>query len=207
MITLRKIAQEVIRLESGGDVSDDSQLSEAYTILMVRQAANKAIAPLIYANVNDGDRGTLPLLIVGLSADVEGTVPNRYVVLPEVYHHYAFGKGLYGIAPIEDPTNHFIPRGNPSVSRNLPCADLEPDQNSYYTEGLRAYFDGNMDLSKVLVKVLMAAPESVGPDDNLPIYPELEYDIIMLTRQMLQNRPIQDKILDGNTDIGVKTAN
>ena len=205
MRTLRMIAQEAIRMESGGDVSDDSRFSEPYTILMARQAANKLISPLIYANMNEGDRGTLPLLIVGYEVPVTGTVPNRKVTLPEVYNNHAFGKGLYGIAPIEDPTNHFIPRNSPAVSRNLPCADLEPGQNSYYTEGLTAYFDENMDFKKVLVKVLMAAPDSVGPDDNLPIYPEMEYDIIMMVRQMLRDQPLQDRILDGNPDIGVKT--
>lgn len=206
MRTLRQIAQEAHRLESGGDLSDDTRFSEPYTIMLVRQAANKLIAPLIFANLNsEGDRGTLPLLVVGYEVSVTGTVPNRKVTLPEAYNNYAFGKGLYGIAPIEDPTNHFIPRNSPAVSRNLPCADLEPDQNSYYTEGLTAYFDENMDFKKVLVKVIMAAPSSVGADDNLPIYPEMEYDIIMMVRQMLRDQPLQDKILDGNSDIGVKT--
>lgn len=205
MRTLRQIAQEAIRLESGGDVSDDSKFSEAYTIMIARQAANKLISPLVFANLNnEGDRGALPLLIVGYQVDVTGTGQNRKVTLPEAYNNYAYGKGLYGIAPIEDPTNHFIPRNSPSVSRNLPCADLEPGQNSYYTEGLTAYFDENMDFKKVLVKVIMGAPSSIGVDDSLPIYPELEYDIIMLVRQMLRDQPIQDKILDGNADIGVK---
>lgn len=207
MRTLRQIAQEVHRIESGGDVSDDSRFSEAYTIMLVRQAANKLIAPLVFANLNsEGDRGTLPLLIVGYEVSVTGTVPNRKVTLPEAYNNHAFGKGLYGIAPIEDPTNHFIPRNSPAVSRNLPCADLEPDQNSYYTEGLTVYFDENMDLKKVLVKVIMAAPSSVGADDPLPIYPEMEYDIIMMVRQMLRDQPIQDRILDGNADIGTKVG-
>jgi len=39
-ITIRKIAQEVIRLESGGDRSMDSQLSEGYVMTMVRQASS-----------------------------------------------------------------------------------------------------------------------------------------------------------------------
>jgi len=206
MITLRKIAQEAMRLESGGDLSEDTRFSEAYTILMARQAANKMISPLIYANMNEGDRGNLPLLIVGIQATVTGTVPNRKITLPETYNNLAFGKGLVGIAPVEDPTHHFIPRNNPSVSRNLPCADLEPGQNSFYTEGLTAYFDENMDKKVVLVKVQMAAPDSIGPDDNLPIYPEMEYDIIMMVRQMLRDQPVQDKVLDNNSDISVKVA-
>lgn len=204
MITLRKLAQEALRFESGGDLSIDSQLSEAYAILVARQAANKFLAPMIYGQMAEGDRGTLPLLIAGYQVTVQGTVPNRYITLPEFYQNMPFNKGLHGIAPIEDPTNHFIPRNNPAVTRNLPCADLEPDQNSYYTEGLTVYFDENMDLKKVLVKLLVAAPDSIGPDDSLPIFPEMQYDLVMMVRQMMREQPIQDKILDGNADIGVK---
>lgn len=206
MITVRQLAQEVMRLESGGDVSDDSQLLEGYVMLLVRQAANKLIAPLIFSKMAEGDRGPLQMLIVGYEVDVSGQEPNKYLDLPEFYQNLPFNKGLYGIAPIEDPTNHFIPRNNPSVTQNLPCADLEPDQNSYYTEGLRVYFDKSMELAKVLVKLMVVAPDSITPDAALPIYPEMQFDIIALTRQMLRDQPIQDKILDNNPDIGVKTG-
>lgn len=205
-VTLRKIAQEAMRYENGGDLSEDTRFSESYTILLARQAANKLISPLIFANMNEGDRGGLPMLIAGIQATVTGTVPNRKITLPDAYNNLPFGGGVVGIAPVEDPTNHFIPRNSPSVSRNLPCADLEPGQNSYYVEGLTAYFDENMDKKIVLVKVRMAAPDSIGADDSLPIYPEMEYDIIMLVRQMLRDQPVQDKILDNNADIGVKVA-
>lgn len=204
MITIRKIAQEIIRIESGGDQSNDSQLSEAYIILMVRQAANKLLAPLIYARYNEDDRTGIEMMIATYEVNVQGTIPNKYIDLPEFYISLPFNKGIRGISPIEDRTNEFIPRHNPAVTRSLPCADLEKGQHSYFTEGLKVYFDGNFDSKKVLLKLVVAAPDSIPVDDPLPIYPEMQSDIISMVRQMLLNQPIQDKILDNNKDVGVK---
>jgi len=85
MVTLQQLAWEVIRLESGGSQSDDSELSEAYVIKMLRQAANKLLSPIIYNNLNSDDRGTLPLVIASYTVDVQGSHPNRYLDLPEFY--------------------------------------------------------------------------------------------------------------------------
>ena len=205
MITLRQIAQEVMRLESGGDVSNDSQLNEGYVIRMVRQASNKFLQAKIYERLNEDDRSSIQLMIASYEVDVAGEMPNKYIDLPDFYMNLPFNKGLHAIAPVEDPTNHFIPRHNPAVSMNLPCADLDPGQYSYWTKGLRVYFDGDqVDFGKVLVDLVVASPDNIEPDDALPIYPEQQYDLILLVRQMLLNRPLQDRILDNNADVGVK---
>lgn len=204
-ITLRKLAQEVIRIESGGDPSNDSQLSEAYIILMARQACNKVLQAKIYEKLNEDDRSTLHLMLATYTVTVAGDSPNKYITLPDFYMSLPFNKGLHAIATVEDPTNFFIPRHNPSVSRTLPCADLEPGQYSYWTKGMKVYFDGDeVDFGVVLVDLVVAAPDNVAADDALPIYPDQQADVILLTRQMLSNRPVQDKILDNNADIGVR---
>ncbi len=206
MITLRKLALEVMRLESGGDQSADSQLSEAYVILMLRQASNKFLQTKVFEKLNEDDRSQLQLMVASYEVDVQGDNPSKYIDLPEFYMNLPFNRGLAAIAPIDDPTNHFIPRLNPAVSRNLPCADLDPGQYSYWSKGLKVYFDGDqVDFGKVLVDLVVASPDSIGPDDALAIFPEQQYDLIMMVRQMLQNRPLQDKLLDGNADVGVKT--
>jgi hypothetical protein len=205
-VTLRKLAQEVIRLESGGDPSNDTQLSEPYVILMVRQASNRFLKPMILEAMAQDDRSTLPLMVIRYEVAVSGTNPNKYITLPDFYINLPFNKGIRGVAPIQDPTNEMIPRHNPAVSRNLPCADLNTGQFSYYTEGNKVYFDNDIEFGKVLLKLVVASPDSVGEDDFLPIYPEHQYDLIMLVRQMLANAPIQDKVLDNNKDIGVRTA-
>jgi len=204
MITLQKVAAEIIRLESGGSQSDDSELSEAYVILMCRQAANKLLVPIIYNQLNGDDRGTLPLVIASYTVDVQGSHPNRYIDLPEFYQALPFNKGLYGIAPVDNRSKHFIPRHNPGVSYGLPCADLDPGMYSYFTEGLKVYFDDVMDLKKVLVKLLVVAPDNIAKTDSLPIYPEMQADLILMVRQMIANTPPQDRRLDGSPDIGIK---
>lgn len=203
-ITVRKLAQEIIRLESGGDQSNDSQLSEGYVMTMVRQASNKFLKNMILENYAEDDRSTLPLMVVRYTVDVAGTNPNKYITLPDFYIHLPFNKGLRGVALVEDPTNEGIPRHNPGVSRNLPCADLGPGEFSYYAEGYKIYFDDNFEYGKVLLKLVVASPDSIAADDSLPIYPEHQADLIVMVRQMIANRPIQDKILDNNADIGVK---
>lgn len=207
MITLRKLSAEIIRLESGGDVSDDSQLSGAYVILLIRQAANTLLHGKIYERLNtsdEGDRSSPQMMIASYEVDVQGDIPNKYITLPEFYQNLPFNKGLHAIAPVDDPTNFFIPRHNPSVSRLLPCAELEDDQYSYWTKGLKVYFDETMDLAMVLVDLLVVAPDSIGIDDALPIYPEMQFEIIAMVRQILKNQPLQDRILDNNADISVK---
>lgn len=204
MITIQKLAAEIIRLESAGSKSDDSEFSEAYVILMVRQAANKLLTPIIYNNINGDDRGVLPLVIASYTVSVSGSYPNRYIDLPEFYQSLPFNKGLYGIAPVTNRSKHFIPRHNPGVSRELPCADFDEGTYSYFTEGLRVYFDNNMSLEKVLVKLLVVAPDNIGIGDSLPIFPEMQTDLIMMVRQMLANQPLQDRRLDGSPDIAVK---
>jgi hypothetical protein len=206
MITLRQIAAEIIRIESGGDQSIDSQLSEGYVVLMIRQALNKMMPGKVFERLSNDDRSALQLITVPYEVTVVGSSPNQYIDLPEFYENLPNNKGFVSVAPIDDPSNHFIPRSQPGVTRNLPCADLDPGTNSYWSRGFRVFFDNDIDLGKVLVELVVAAPDSIGINSSLPIYPEMQYDLIMMVRQMLANQPVQDKVLDGNKDIGVKTA-
>lgn len=204
MITLQKIAREVIRLESGGDQSNDSQLNEAYIVLLARQAANKLLSTKIYERLNEDDRTIPEAAWATYEISVLGDAPNKYIDLPEIPINTPMDAGLR-IAPIEDPTNHFIPRHQPGVSRNLPCADLDPGQVSFWRKGKRVYFDGDeMELGKIMADIAVIAPDNVTPTDPLPMYPEQQFDLILMVRQMLQGQPIQDKILDNNKDVGVR---
>ncbi len=209
MITLRKIAAEIRRLESGGDLSADSQLSEAYVVLMCRQVLNKMLAPRIWEKKNEEDRSTMHLMVATYIVDVESGSEDddasNFITLPDFYQLLPFNEGLVGIAPVYDPTNYFLPRLTPSVTRGLECALLEEGQNSYWSKGFKVFFDDSMDLEKVMVDLLVAAPDQIGIDDPLPIYAEMQADLIQGVRQLLKGSPPQDKRLDNNADMGIKT--
>lgn len=197
MITVRQLAQEIIRLENSIEPAVTTQYNEQYIMRLVRQAANTFLQPMVFGNMANDDRGSLPMLIVGYEVSVQGEDTHKYITLPEFFQQLLFNKGLKGIAPIEEPTNEWIPRQQPGVSHNLACADAE-QQPTYWQEGLRVYFDKEIDLGKVLVKLVVAAPDSVLPDAPLPLYAEMQAPIIQLVRQMMQNRrPLEDnKVLE-----------
>jgi len=201
-ITLRKLAREIIELESGGAQSVDSNLSELYVIQYIRQASNTVLAPRIYEKLASDDRSLLQLMVVTYTVTVQtqkyGQKAQKYITLPEFYMSLPFNKGLAAVAPVDDPTNHGIPRLSPAVSKDLPCADLDPGQFSYWNKGLNVYFDNDGPiLGKVLVDLVVASPDSVGPDDVLPIFPEHQTEIIKEVRMMLKTMAPQDRILDG----------
>lgn len=205
MSTLRSLAQQIIRLENGGPVSDQSVWDEGHVMALVRQGANLMLNPIILGQMSDDDRSAPPLLIVRYTVDVleDGDSAHSYIELPEFYKHLSFNRGLKGISLVEEPDQEMIPRQQPGVSRGLACADAE-QQLTYFQEGTRILFDKPIDVAKVLLKLLVAAPSSIGPDAALPIYKEMEGVIITWVRQQLANRPIQDRILDGNPDAGVR---
>lgn len=204
MITLRQIALEIIELESGGARNDDSNLSLPYVVLYVRQFSNTVLAPRVFEKLAVDDRSLLQLMIASYTVSVQGTGSTKYITLPEFYMSLPFNKGLAAVAPVDDPTNHFIPRNSPAVSKNLPCADLEPGQFSYWTKGMNVYFDNDLEFGKVLVDLVVASPDSIGLDDPLPIYPEHQAQIIRMVRAELKSMPLQDRRLDGSPDIGTK---
>ena len=205
MITLRQICRQIIELESGGAQNVDSNLSEAYIIQYIRQMSNTVLKPRIYENLSQDDRSVLALMVASYEVVVKGTTPNKYIDLPEFYMSLPFNKGLAAVAPIDDPTNFFIPRLNPAVSKNLPCADLDPGQYSYYAKGMKVFFDNDgFEFGKVLVDLVVASPDSIGVDDSLPLFPEHQIEIIQKVREMLKTMPPQDKLIDSNPDKSVK---
>lgn len=209
MISLKKLAYEAQRLEYGEFWNDDdSQLSINYTILIARQILNKLLSAKVYENLNNDDRGGLDLITVQYTVTVVGESPSKYITIPEFYNgNLPFNKGIVGVATVEDATNFGIPRRNPSVSRNLPCSDLEPGQFSWWTSGLKIYFDSYFEYNKVLLYLLVAAPDTIGVDDILPIYPEMQADLLtMLRAEITDRKGIQAKLADPNTESGQVTV-
>ncbi len=203
MITLRKIAFEFRRMMAGGDPGPDFHIPEAYAILLARQGLQALIRPIILDNLNQDDRSSLPMYIATYEVNVQGEVGHQFLELPEWYIRLPYNKGLHGIAPIEEPTNFYIPRHNPQVTYNLDCADVE-GQRSYYAIGMKVYLDKEEEKSKLLVYLVIPAPDSITEDASLPMFPEQQFELLALMRQLWANEPIQDKIIDGNKDLQVR---
>lgn len=203
MITLRKLAYEFRRMEAGGDPGPDFHIPEAYAVLLARQALQALVGARIF-HIDPDDRSTAPMYIATYTVNVEEDAShNKYIDLPDWYIRLPFNKGLHGVAPVENPTQFYVPRRNPEVTYNLDCADAE-GQKTYYVIGQRVYLDKQEELGKLLVYLVIPAPDSVGEDDPLPMFPEQQVEVLTIMRQVWANDRIQDKIIDGNNDIGTK---
>jgi hypothetical protein len=202
MITPRKLAYEFRRMMAGGDPGPDFHIPEAYAILLARQGLQALVAARIFPQDQD-DRSNAPMYIAQYEVNVLGEFGHQYLDLPDWYLRMPFNKGLHGIAPVQEPTQHYIPRHNPQVTYNLDCADVE-GQRSYWVIGQRVHLDKEEEKAKLLVYLLIPAPDSIGDDDPLPMFPEQQFELLGLMRQLWANEPIQDKIIDGNKDIGIK---
>jgi len=210
MITLNKIAYQFIRKQSGGDKIKDSQIRKNYVILLARQALNSLIKPVFFENLQMGDRGTIPMFICSYDVDVkdEDITERKYIDIPEFYIHLPYNKGLRSISPVDDPLNTFKPRHNPMVTQGLPAGKLA-GHYGYYVEGMKSFFDEKVDqdgVEKVTIKLLVAAPDTLGKDDPLPIYAEQQVQLFALLQQLWADAPPQDKLVDENADyLGVRT--
>ncbi len=205
MTSLKKLAYEILRLEYGENVAtDDSQLSPNYVMLLCRQACNIVLKKYIYERINEDDRSSPTMFIVRYTVNTSGSSGSKTLTLPEFYQHLPFNKGLHGIATTVAPTTFFIPRHSPEVSNGLPCADLEPGQHSFWTMGFTVSFSSQMNESSVYVYLLVAAPDTIGATDSLPLYADMQIEVINIVRQMIRDgkQPLQERVMDPDTDFG-----
>ncbi|HDZ26201.1 hypothetical protein LCGC14_1022960 [marine sediment metagenome] len=202
MITLNKLAYQIMRIPSGGDRLKDSQINKAYVILHCRQELNALIKPFLFDNMKMGVRSTLPMFIgnYDLTVKEESDPPKRiYLDVPEVYIHIPpYNMGLYSVHPVGRPFDVVIPRHNPQVSQKLEAGELQ-GQAGYYVEGLKLYFDQakGENITKIMtLKIIIGAPDTIGIDDALPIYPEQQGILQDMVLAKLSQMGPQDKIVD-----------
>jgi len=116
------------------------------------------------------------------------------------YMSMKFNNGVR-ISPMKAPNKRFIPISNPGVTSNLLHGDLERESQGFYLEGQKAFFMRDItrdEIKKVLLRIVMAAPESLGIDDPLPLLPENIGRIKDLVKARVQNKVANDRLNDNN---------
>lgn len=208
--TLRQIAAEVHRIVDGGVSNTDSQLDTRYTINFLREELNELLSVSWIPRRQAVDDRTaekmyiasFPKIDVAFDQDTE----RSYADLPSYYVSLPWNRGVYQVSSMDTPLEPMIEKLNPGVSVTLPAGKLQ-GKIGYYTEGLRIFWDEDVrrkGIKKVMVKLLVAAPDIFGEDDPLPVSPEQVKTIRNNVINLYKSEGIQDKIADANKDIGVK---
>lgn len=176
MISVLKIAQQVIRKCSGGNQSKDSQLDRREVMLKVRQIMNEECKKSFFENYNLGEPGVEGVYVarytnVDVLKDTNtneeySNIPSTYVALPN-------GRGIREVVPVKSGCYPLIIRkhGAKGIFAMLPAGNLEGELGCW-PEGNKLIYDRSLlakGIKKVTIKLAVAAPDSVAEDDDLPI--------------------------------------
>lgn len=210
-VTLNILQERLIRKLSGGDIPNDTPYDPAFAIEVIRDAMNEELKREILTRRggDSDDKSAVSQYIYSYSVDVQvDTVTRRaYAALPSYFLSLKYNKGIRAVIPLSassDILKGMIRIDNPTVTSRLPHADLEQNNQGYYTEGMTVYFmrDIKRDrIDKVYIKLLVAAPITMGWDDPLPLTPESLGRIMDIAEQRMMERVPQDRIADENPNL------
>lgn len=211
MITLKQFSWEIARIISGGQLNKDTELDTRYITSLIRTAMNELIPiEVIRKRSAADDRSAIRMYIASYTLDVEfdDDTLRSYADLPEFYQSMAYNRGIYAVSAVDKPHEPMIQRLNPEVTSRLPCGKLQ-GQIGFSVEGFRIWWDKNLgakgtDIAKVLARIIVAAPDTIGLDDMLPIIPQQKAIILDRVLAWYGQEGIQDKISDENKDLGVR---
>lgn len=202
MITLKQLAALYIEQRIGGDRSTDDEISYQDIIKRLRGVANRVLKVSYLEKLQDGDRSNIAMCIASYELTVQNDSDCAFVILPEFFINLAHNKGIDRIFQRKRKK-----KGNPSETEfslvHQPATALKtrtaryPGINICWQEGFKLKFY-NMyaepgQPNKIIVNLVVAAPDSIGENDPLPITAEMQ-DLILkaMLEVPIQIPPISD---------------
>ncbi len=204
MSTKRIIAHEVIRLLSGGDPSNNSQLDDRDVMLKVSHVLNTRIKANFYENYKvEGTTavdGQYVFAISNVQVTHDAARDEYYSTLPDIYVSLPKGRGIRQVSSMKDQCIVFIIRetGTKGIYNSLQAGGLEGNIG-VYPEGNKIFYDKKIKkigITSVLVKIV-GSPDSITADSILPMDGSEITSIIQDVMKFYQPVP-QDKINNQN---------
>lgn len=189
MATKYRLAENLLKVMNQS--LKDSKVTMQEAMLYTSQAANKYIRDLIWANNSIGETivpyGVLRDYDVETKKDSDRNL--LYANLPvrslETLHN---NMGIFQVVPCNDFTAPIIPvpKGWMGLYAGRESYSLE-GQLAYMPERDKIYIIG-ADVNEHMKLTITIIPDSTGlaPEDELPLPPEAEGDVIQLALQQLQ---------------------
>lgn len=182
-VTLRSIAFTHIDRFSGSDRATTSDLSVQDVIFRIRMICNELLKPEYITKYQDNDRSAIAQCIVSYELTLVNDPDCAYITLPDFYLNLPYSRGLHRI--FQRAMNL---QGNPTDTEFalslFPAIGLKTRTARYsginicWIEGFKVkfyslYAEPGTANNKIIVQLIVAAPDSVGEDDPLPIMPEM----------------------------------
>jgi hypothetical protein len=203
--TKRSIATEVIKIYSGGNKSKDSGLDVRDVILLVNHVLNHKVKLKFFENYSfdrSGVDGQYIASFPNIDVTKDTARGEYYSLLPSIYVALPNNRGIRQVSPMKNQRDPFIIRqnGNRGIHSLLPSGNLE-GRIGLYPEGSKIWYDADMgkkNITKVLIKLVVASPDNIGENDSLPLDAAAVSDVIKEVYTILMGRQPHDKINDNN---------
>lgn len=207
MITLKQIASQFIDRMSGGDRKASSELTYPDVIFKIRSILNELLAVSYFPKYQEGDRSAITQCIASYELTLTNDADCAFVTLPDFYLALPYNRGIHRVYQRAkkakgNPTGtEFTLSHNPSIglkSRTARYAGI----NICWVEGLKVKFynlyaeapgsSPNVPGTNVVIlQIIVAAPDSIGETDPLPIMPEMIPKVYDRLAQMEMNPPLR----------------
>lgn len=206
MVTLRTLAYQYLDTISGGGMTNDSRVDERDVIINIRQLMSEVLSLNYFQKYQEGDRSAVALYIstYKIQPDFDKELKQCVVSIPELYMSLPYNRGIHRAYFIDKPYKDFVIQHNPGVSSNLPAGKVSGVNYCHFKGFTMVIRNVNQEpgttLPKVVLELIIPAPESIGVNDPLPIIPEQQAEILRRLRAEFQPIP-QDLLNNGNKDI------
>lgn len=204
MATKRQLAEQILRIKHGGDLSEDAQMDEREVFINIGQVRARIIKEELVANRKagnfdiSGDHITAfenVLIKEDTNKDLFfSDIPVKYLILPD-------DQGLYQVSLMKNQSDTFvrIPNGAQGIFSGLQAFQLG-GRVGYWVEQDKIFyhnFPDDLKDSKVLLK-MVASIEDFDPDEELPIPADKEDELIRLVLELygVHTETPQDKASD-----------
>ncbi len=199
----------VIRDLSGGDIPDDSPYDRNFVLAHIINGIREDLKLELLQRGSGAEADRTPITqYIATYEDVpleyNSKMFESYIDLPSGYMSLKHNKGIHWVADMRTPMKQMIPVANPGVTQNLPHADLERINFSFYVEGLKIKFTRNIkaeEVTKIFLKLIIPAPDGIGLDEPIALIPENVGRITDIAKKRVQNLAINDRLADGNPNI------
>lgn len=203
ILTKAILAQQVIRRISGGDQSADSTLDRREVIKILVEILNRKVKESFFESYKFGEPGVDGQYIgrfgnISITKDPDtleyySTLPSSYVALPNA-------RGILQVSSMKNQRDIFIisKSGNKGIYNNLQAGGLQ-GRIGVYPEGNKLWYDKDMSKAgNILVKLVVAGPDSIGENDPLPIDTSAAESVVKELIMFFQGQVPQDKINNNN---------
>jgi hypothetical protein len=208
MTTLRILANQFIDDISGQSKTADSRWDEREVVLKIRQLLNEVMILAYFGKYQEGDRSAITQYIstYKLPLQNDSDLNRAFVTLPEGYAALPYNRGIHRVFFKRDDENYkdVVISHNPSIGQNTKAGRV-PDVVYGYLEGFNVFFrnlsvEPDDDPLTVVAQLIIAAPDTIGLNDPLPVVPEQVSEV--MKRLMASYRPTPiDLAANGNPQL------